>query len=395
MKSLKILQLTADYPPQPLWGMGWHVYFLAQTLKKRGFEVFVATAHKSFNLHENIISTSIIEDLEGLSSDDYEIFNDFNKFNQWQIQLADRVIKSNINFQVIHCHNWMSWLTARHLQKQNYNIKIVVTFHFLQKQYELMNDNPILDYHSNIIDIENEIIKTTDQIIVVSDFHYNLLKSKYKISVDNKKISIVNNGVDFLPMGYELILAQRKKNQYLDFIFVGRIEADKGIVQTLKAFQALARSNVNLRLHVVGDGPLLSSLKKEFFSEQIIFHGFVERESLKELLIKSSIFCLPSSSEALPTTVIEAMLFGVVPIFSQGVTVPYLFDDGIHGLKVELFLKDGIYNPIEEDIQLNMKRLIENHDLLNQLSRNAYNYAIKKFTANIMTDNILKIYNKL
>ncbi|HVX92985.1 MAG TPA: glycosyltransferase, partial [Candidatus Dojkabacteria bacterium] len=143
---MNILLITSDYPPNALWGMGWHVVKLKESLENRGVSCYVATAYKSRNYGNNIITTDERTDRDLLSSNKYEIFNDFDKFNLWQEKLADAVLNSNIEFDLIHCHNWMSWITAQKIKKVK-NIPIVITFHLLQKQYELMKENPIPTFH--------------------------------------------------------------------------------------------------------------------------------------------------------------------------------------------------------------------------------------------------------
>ncbi len=394
MKKIKVIQLTSDYIPKPLWGMGWHVVFLFEELKKRNYEVYVGTTHKSHNVHENIITTSWEEDEIGLSKNEHEIFNDYHRFNRWQIKLAERILKKEIQFEIIHCHNWMSWLTAKKIKKSS-NVKTVVTFHFLQKQYELMNENPIPSYHSEIIKIEKEMVQHADQVIVLSNRHYNLLMNEYQLWKFKDKINIINNGVNFEKERYYDIEKKRKLNPYTDLIFVGRVERDKGIIQTLIASQKIVKENKKVRLHIAGEGSLLPKLKKEYSSKQIIFHGFVDKDVLKKILIKSSIFCMPSSSEAFPVAVIEAMMFGVVPVFSKGETVPNLFKDDFHGVKIPLYLERGVYNVSAEDLYFAIKKLIKNPILLKKMSKNAYLYANKNLTSRNMVDNIINVYNKL
>jgi len=387
-----VLQLTSDYPPDPLWGMGWHVYFLTRILREKGINVYIGTADKSENYDTNIISTNPEDDEVLLSSQKYEIFNDFNNFNKWQEKLADKVLNSEVKPDVIHCHNWMSWITARKIQQTYNDAKIITTFHVLQKQYELMVENPIPSFHSDIIEIEKEAALLSNEVIVLSESQKNILIHKYGNQINKDKVNLIPSGVDFKLDNYPEVEALRDSSEIIDIIFVGRLEEDKGIRFLLKAFQRLAAENNYVRLNIVGKGSLQDELIRLYSSDKMIFHGFLQRNEIENLLKKSSIFCMPSTSEALATTVIEAMIFGTVPVFSKGKSVPTLFKDKIHGLKVPLYYKDKKYLPNVDDIYKQLKLLTCNKELLNKLSYNAYKFANSNFTLDKMADKIIGLY---
>jgi glycosyltransferase involved in cell wall biosynthesis len=393
---MKILHLTSDYPPEPLWGMGWHVYFLVQALKELELEVVVGTAHKSYSLHNNIVTTSAVDDTRLLSCGKYEIFNDFSKFNFWQEYLADKLIDLGIEPDIVHCHNWMSWITTKKLACKYSSAKIVFTFHLLQKQYDLMIENPIPEHHDEIVEIEREAIHKTDRIVVLSDAQRSLLFSSYG-KFDEGKVTLIPGGVDFSVLDYQSIEKKKRNNTSLDVIFVGRIEKDKGIEQTLQAFSKVLTKveNDRVRLHIVGKGPLLNRLSREYGSQNIVFHGFIGRNNLRALLEKSHVFCMPSTSEGMATTVIEAMMLGVVPIFTEGETVPSLFEDNIHGLKVKLYRYGDKYLPTIDDIFHKIMTLIKNESLLYKLSRNAHKYANNNFTLKSMAEKTFDLYRRL
>ncbi len=79
---MEILQITSDYLPNPLWGMGWHVFQIVERLNGKNITTRVATASKSNGYHKNIITTDSSDDRELLSPNQYEIFHDFNRLNR-------------------------------------------------------------------------------------------------------------------------------------------------------------------------------------------------------------------------------------------------------------------------------------------------------------------------
>ncbi|MDE1849022.1 MAG: glycosyltransferase family 4 protein [Nanoarchaeota archaeon] len=390
-----VLQLTSDYIPDPLWGMGWHVKFLTQALRKKDITVYVGTSSKSKDVDKMTLTTSPDIDKSYLSNQSYEIFNNFEDFLTWQKCLGREIIKRGIIPNIIHCHNWMSWLTAVEIKKKYPKSKIVSTIHLLQKQYDTMIENPIPSHHEEIIKIENEMLLNSDYIILQSYPQLEMIESKYTGLKDHTKIRIIPSGVDFNPKTFEEVYHKKIANPFIDMVFVGRIERDKGIYQTLEAFSILSKRYKNIRLHVLGRGSKLLELSNKFISKNIIFHGFVDRNLLKEILEKSFIFCLPSSSESFGNSVIEAMTYGVVPIFSKGENIPILFKEDFHGLNVPLKLKNGKYSVDTRDIVQKMEILINDKKLLNKFSLRAYNFSKVTYSIDAMTEKILNVYTEI
>jgi len=102
--------------------------------------------------------------------------------------LAEKIISNNQKFDLLHIHNWMSWLTAKELMKHDNNLNSVVTFHFLQKQYELMKENPISSIHNEIVDIEQEAIANSKKIIVLSESQKE--DTVQKVAVENGRLGL-------------------------------------------------------------------------------------------------------------------------------------------------------------------------------------------------------------
>jgi len=387
-----VLQLTSDYIPNPLWGMGWHVKFLTEELRKKGIKVYVGTANKSKNIDKMIITTSKNTDKLYLSDKPYEIFKNFKNFLTWQKCLGVEITKKKITPDIIHCHNWMSWLSTMEIKKKNPKAKLISTFHLLQRQYETMLENPIPTYHKDIIKIENEMLLNSDCIILQSYSQLKLIKSKYGWFKDYDKIKVIPSGVKFISQKFEEIHKKKLSNPFIEIIFAGRIEKDKGIYQTLEAFSKLSKKYRNIRLHVLGKGSKLSELSSKFNSDKIIFHGFVDRNTLIKILKKSHIFCLPSSSESFGNSIIEAMIFGVVPIFSKGESVPTLFEENFHGLNISLKIKKRKYRAKTEDIAKKMELLINNQKLLYEFSRKVYNFSRSTYSIENMAQKVLNVY---
>jgi teichuronic acid biosynthesis glycosyltransferase TuaC len=97
-------------------------------------------------------------------------------------------------------------------------------------------------------------------------------------------------------------------------LFVGRLDAAKGIDELLDAFASLAGHRPNLRLAYVGDGPggehLRSRAKQLALENRIIMNGACTSQKVAHWLIAANVLALPSYNEGYPNVVIEALSCG-------------------------------------------------------------------------------------
>lgn len=117
-----------------------------------------------------------------------------------------------------------------------------------------------------------------------------------------------------------------------DLIYVGRITQEKGIIELLQAVKSARTDGVVLSLCIIGKGPdekLVKDTAAEFeLTEQIFWKGFVSDSfEIVELLSRSRVFVLPSYTEGLPRSLLEAMWVGIPCITTPVGGIPLLFHD--------------------------------------------------------------------
>jgi len=121
-------------------------------------------------------------------------------------------------------------------------------------------------------------------------------------------------------------------------LFLGRIDADKGINELLSAFAAVRSRIPGLHLEIGGDGDLADArevVRRLGIEAGVTFHGWVDGSKRQELLQSAAAFVLPSYLEGLPMALIEAMAAAVPSIASAVGGVPDLVTDGVEGLLVQ------------------------------------------------------------
>lgn len=152
----------------------------------------------------------------------------------------------------------------------------------------------------------------TDQLLSVSEAHKMRLSKTVGYPVDN--IQVIQNGVDTAHFCY------RKKNTALQEMLglnkehrivgtVGRFMPVKNQDFLIKAFRGIVETDDYVSLLLVGDGPLKESLVSLASSlgvlDRVVFSG--RRSDVSAVLNLMDVFVLPSLSEGMSNTILEAM----------------------------------------------------------------------------------------
>jgi glycosyltransferase involved in cell wall biosynthesis len=179
-------------------------------------------------------------------------------------------------------------------------------------------------------------------------------------------------------------------------IFVGRVDHGKGLFVTLRALKRIKDIGRRVSLSVVGEGPILETLKKEAcvleVDEMITWRGFIPYgEELDCEYEKNHILLLPSeSTEGFPRVILEAWAKGVAVIASNIGGMGRIIRNGI----------DGILVPPSNDIALAnaILQLTDKTELRSEIVRNSYR-SLEPWTLQnqsfIAADTLKKAYAKV
>ncbi|MFW6271767.1 MAG: glycosyltransferase family 4 protein [Desulfosalsimonas sp.] len=179
-------------------------------------------------------------------------------------------------------------------------------------------------------------------------------------------------GVDF-----ESLSGARKAIEGINILYLGNVSRDKGVWKILKAYEHLRSQNwiKDLKCIMAGEGQELEALKSHARDNglDIDFPGYVREKQKAEAFKNSHVYVFPSAHEGMPTSVLEAMAFGLPIITTRVGGVPDFFEEG----KMGFFLDSRDPEHIAEKISY----LLDRPELMQQMSEYNYNYAKEHFYA--------------
>lgn len=178
----------------------------------------------------------------------------------------------------------------------------------------------------------------------------------------------------------------RKFEYPLNFCFVGRLEAAKGLDLILNAFINLnetVKDKVG-KIHIVGDGERLEYYKQKVSQNKLsfVFHGLLARKDVQEIYKQSHVLLLPSASEGFPKVIAEAVNYGCIPIVSNVSSIGQYVIDAENGFLIKnltiIDLQRCIYKVLDLDSSSYRDIIEKNRSFSNSFTFSHYNKRILK-----------------
>lgn len=184
------------------------------------------------------------------------------------------------------------------------------------------------------------------------------------------------------------ILAKNWTSSPLNFLFLARLHKKKGLIPLLRSWKRSSlNNNPAFRLIIAGpDDGLLGWLKNQLpGTSNVSYIGPVFGEEKNQLLQQAHFFVLPSFSEGFPTSVVEAMQYGLIPIISEGCNFPEAFEQ-------ELAIK---VLPEETHIKEILEHLTTNLNDLDHRSEKCRSFAQQYYSLEHIADLQYHYYQQL
>jgi len=206
--------------------------------------------------------------------------------------------------------------------------------------------------------IYRQITRWADHVVCISETVKNQLKeiglfchmSVIYPPVDLEKMDLGNKE--------NKIESMSKNDKEVVIGNVARLSEEKRHKDLLEAFSILINKYPNLRLLIVGDGPLLSKLeilkKRLKIDERTQFTGF-QKEILRYLK-GMDIFVLCPRTEGLGIAILEAMACGLPIVATRVGGIPEIVDDQVNGILIDCKRVDQLVSALSDLIEDKDKR---------------------------------------
>jgi glycosyltransferase involved in cell wall biosynthesis len=188
-----------------------------------------------------------------------------------------------------------------------------------------------------------------------------------------EKFKVVINWID--TEKYRLVYQQRQAKQSsgngtMKLLFLGWLEAYKGISELLQTFDKLLNAGYKLEADIYGAGSLGDEIalkvKTLGIEDKFRLRGWADEATKLKALAETDIFVLPSFVEGIPNALIEAMACGLPCIGTTVGGIPDLIQSGTNGLIFNAGNVDELYQCIA--------LFYENESQRNALGLKAYEF---------------------
>ena len=179
----------------------------------------------------------------------------------------------------------------------------------------------------------------------------------------------------------------RKDIEYL-FIHAGRLQRVKNQLSLVRGFERLVKDGVRARLIILGrkeDICIYNELQK-YFTDNIVYLG--EQSDCRSYMANCDAFCLSSTMEGMPITIIEAFSVGCIPIVTPVGGCVTMIENGTNGILADDVSEEAIYKAMRHFVNLSKKdKMI--------MSENALNTFNEKYTISRTVNRYISLFEKL
>jgi len=291
--------------------------------------------------------------------------------------------EKGIHYDLIHSHYWMSGLAAESL-KQAWDVPVVHMFHTLGEMKNRIARTEAERETPERIAGEKRVLSIADRIIVATLAEHSQLRFLYK--ANNNKLVIIPPGVDtchFYPIPAD------EAKQFIGLkpddrmvLFVGRIEALKGVDTLIRAMSCLKVKDMHRPVHlaIIGGEPDVNAREMSMemarlqklcdelcLGQMVVFLGKRGQDTLPYYYSAAEVLVMPSLYESFGMVALEAMACGTPVIASEVGGLGFLVQDGETGFTIP----DGEPDKLCEKLSL----LLTDHELRESMGRHAADYA--------------------
>lgn len=189
-----------------------------------------------------------------------------------------------------------------------------------------------------------QVFRQADHVAVLGEVWRRYLVER--LGIPAEKVSVLYNGVAPAPPR-----RPAADPTLIRLVFVGKLRAEKGLVEL---FEVLARpefADRNWRLTLVGEGDFdrFETLAEALgIADRLRFTGWLEQQAVHQELAEADIFVLPSHYEGMPLGVLEALSAGVPVVTTSVGALPEVLQNGESAMLVPPKTRDPLAKALDQ-----------------------------------------------
>jgi glycosyltransferase involved in cell wall biosynthesis len=364
------------YPPD-LNGVSVTTANLVEKLREKGVKVVVAIPRvKGVDYPDYVLPLKSLHLPKKMRTDIQIPF-------LWKEEVIEFFSEQKVD--LIHSHDtFFGGLEASQIAKE-LQIPCVHTYHTFIEAYKSID---IPGYKTFIREFSRQVCNKYDHIIALSSKIYLYLK-ELKITAPTSQFLNVTSLEHLEPKEFDTNFAMRFGIQKNDFVVItfGRVSKEKGLDKALEVIAPLLKTHKNTKYIIAGHGAAIKILSKKAqklgIADQVIFAGKYDPQNLAQLCSLAKFFLFTSTTENLPTTLLEAMYCGLPVVAVDDDSVDYILRPRENGLKTEI-----------DKISYLCGELYSNPELLATLSQNAIESA-KVIASRDIAQEYIELYRRV
>jgi 1,2-diacylglycerol 3-alpha-glucosyltransferase len=333
--------VTNSYPPN-LNGVAICVKNLEFALLAKGAKVFIVTPKvPGVEYPSNVLPIPSLAAPKLMSKD----LRLTATYNDKKIQ---NFFRDN-GVDVIHSHDTIMGGLDAILIGNKLKIPVVHTYHTYLETYGYFN---VPGYRLYIRNYSKFICETSNAVIVLSQKIGDYLT---EIGVKGRmeylpNIYVPKNIVEELKPKSQSFIDHNLLESSFNILMFGRVAKEKNILTAIEKIIPLFNIHPKLRLIIMGDGPLTPDLK-EFIHDnnlhnKVLLFGSYNYTDMSQIAQVSKLYYNTSTTEVLPTTVLEAVSFGLPLICIDDSAYNYILEHGVNGLSLNEELITQVMNQL-------------------------------------------------
>ena len=394
---MKIAILSSEYPPK--WGgVGIVAFFLSNHLAADGHEVHIITrkqpgkippqpknvkvSHVSWLKLPMVYITSFtkhaIKKLNslGVEFDIIHVLTPTTLLKRYHYKSISTPIVSTL------CGTWRN-------ERQGMRLSEIALSLTGLNELGVLYISPFYDR------LEHLAMKHSNAVVVISELEMKLHKKFGKRNLSSRELTIPC-GVETRLYSPEVSSGERKNfkkwlevdNDERILLFVGRFVMRKGIIKLINVFSEVCKTEKNVTLLLVGDGPLKKKVEKMInelgIQDKVIILKDLSFDELKKCYSNADIFTFFPTYEGQGLVIIEAMASGTPCVATAEGGIPEMVTHGKSGYVVQQHEFDKMVRYI--------KKLLTDDKLLKNFGTSARRATEEAWDWELVTKKYEKLY---